>query len=145
MAEEQGRRRRKLPRRNLSLPSSLPPPTRHARVLDSNERTVSPRLDDDVLEFADFAQPSGGADAQLVELVGGGGFRADAARGHLHVLLAQRAGDVTSAEAAAGQTVRVEPKAHGEPALAEDDHVAHARYPLQRVPHVPIDVVADEE
>ena len=116
-----------------------------ADVLHAHERAVLAGLDDDVLELVHFGQPAGGADAELVHLIGRRRLRADRAGGDLHVLLAQRVGDVAGRQAAAREPVRIEPQPHREPALAEDDDVADAGHALQRVADVAVEVVADEE
>ena len=93
----------------------------------------------------DLAEPAARADAQLVHLIGGRRRVADAAGGDLHVLLAQRVDDVAAGDAAAGQLAGIEPQAHRELALAEDDDVADARHALERVADVQVDVVRDEQ
>ena len=116
-----------------------------ADVAYAHERAVLTRVHDDVFEFAHLGQAAGRAHAELVHLVFGRGLRADRARGHLHVLFAQRIGDVARRQASSGETVRIEPQPHRKAALAKDDDVRDARHALQAVAHVSIEVIADEQ
>ena len=77
-----------------------------------------------------------------LELGALGGRRADLARGHLHVLLADGGDHVAGGEVARGHFLRVEPHAHGVVAGAEHAHVTHAVQPRERVAHVQRGVVA---
>ena len=92
-----------------------------------------------------FGQPARRAHADLIRLPGRRGRSADLSGGDLHVLLAQRVDDIAGRQSAAGELVRIEPQAHRELALAEDDDVADARHALELVPDEAIDVVADEQ
>ena len=67
-----------------------------ADVLDAHQRAVLAGLDDDVLELRRFRQAAHRANADGVGLLGRRRRIAERARGHLHVLLAQRAQHVAA-------------------------------------------------
>src|SRR5262249_51509685 len=48
-------------------------------------------------------------------------------------------------QVARGQFQRIQPQAHRIFALAENDHVAHAFDALQRVAHIEVEIIADEQ
>ena len=117
-----------------------------AHIAQLNQRTTVFRaLHHDMVELLGIAQTAHGAHADLVVLAGRRGLLPHLARRHLDVLLAQGAAHVAGGEVARGQLHRVQPEPHGIFALAENDHVAHALHPLQRVAHVQVKIVADEE
>src|SRR5205807_9450756 len=103
------------------------------------------RLDDDVLELRALVQAAGGAHAELIRLPRGRGRIADAAGRDVDVLLAQRVDDVARGELPRGQARRVQPDAHRVLARAEGHDIRHARDALQRVLHVDVDVVGQEQ
>ena len=102
-------------------------------------------LDDDSLEFLWIGEASGDAHTEVVEMSGGDRGLADWSGGDLDVLFGEGAGDVLGGESALGETNRVEPEAHGVLALTEDRDVAHAGNAFERVPHIDIKIVGDEE
>ena len=116
-----------------------------AHVADAHQRAVGAGLENDVFEFRGLDHASDGADADLIVLAGVRRRLADAAGRHLHVLFLQRAQDVGGGEAAAGQTHRVQPQAHGVLSFAEDDHVGDARHALDGVADVHVQIIAEEE
>ena len=116
-----------------------------ADVAQPHQPAAGARLDDDVLELADLGQPPRGADADLVALTLARRRLADAAGRHLDVLLAQRVDHVAGGDRPGRQPVGIEPDAHRILALAEDEHLADAGEPLERVLDVDVDVVAHEQ
>jgi hypothetical protein len=94
---------------------------------------------------ARLGEATGGPHADLVELPALDGRLADLPRRDLHVLLAQRVGDVAGGEPARGEPRRVHPEAHRVLALAEDDDVGDAGDALERVADEDVEVVAQEE
>ncbi len=116
-----------------------------ADIRHAHERPVGARLDDDAVEFRSLVEAAGGPDAELIRLPFRRGRIADAARGHVQVLLTQRIDNVARRELPRGKPHRVEPDAHRVLALAEDDDVGHARHALDRVLHVDVEVVRKEQ
>ena len=86
-----------------------------------------------------------GAQRDLELLVRRRRRRAGAARRDLHVLLAHGRDHVGRGEAELRQPLGIEPDAHRVAPLAEDDDLADARQPLERVDHVDQRVVREEE
>ena len=84
-------------------------------------------------------------DTDLVLLVWRSRRLSNLARGYLHVLVAKRIDHVIRRQASLGEFGRIQPDAHCVFALAKDHHVADALYALQRVAHVDIQVIADEQ
>ena len=81
-----------------------------------------------------LAQAPGRAHADLIRLALPRRRIADAAGGDVHVLLAQRVHDIARRELPRGQPHRIQPDAHRELALAEDDDVGDARAPASARP-----------
>ena len=113
-------------------------------VADPHQRAVLAGLDDDVLELRRLGETAHRADADLEHLLGRRRRIAEGAGRHLQVLLAQRVDDVAGADVPRRQLGRIEPQAHRELALAEDDDVADAGHALDGVLDVQVDVVAEE-
>ena len=90
-----------------------------------------------------LGKPPDHAQRDLKVLLGIGRRPAQLARGNFDVLLLQRGDHIRRRQLARGQLGGIEPDAHGILALAEDDHVAHARNALERIFHVDVDIVRD--
>src|SRR5690606_26111262 len=80
-------------------------------------------LDDDVAEFLRRAQAALRVDVELEVHVGRRRRGADDAGGGLHVLLADRVGDVACGKRMLGRLLRIDPHAHRIVARAEDLHL----------------------
>src|SRR6185437_10141619 len=102
-------------------------------------------LDYNVLKLFRIAQPSHGAHADLVGLVGGCRRLSHLSRRHLDVLLAQRRRYVRGGKAARRHAHRIKPQPHGIFAFAKDYDIAYALNALDSITHVKIKVVADEK
>ncbi len=116
---------------------------RMAHVLEQHQ-PVGGVLDDDIVKLLRTGEPAHDLHRDFKSLLGVGRRLAELACGNLHVLLGQRIHHVSGRQPASGQPHRVQPHAHGVFALAEDDHIAHARHALQGVLYVNIEVVGDK-
>ncbi len=127
--------------RRVRLGAKLHP----ADILQANERAFLSGLHDDVVELGPLVEAARGAHAELIGLALGRGRIANAARSHVDVLLAQRIHDIARGQLPRGQAGRIKPDPHRVLALAEHEHVGHARHALERVLDVDVDVVRNEE
>ena len=118
---------------------------RAPHVFHANERPVAPRLQNDVVEFRRLAEPSYGPHADLKRVLLQCRRLADLSGGYLHVLFLQRAQDVRGRQAVLGHFRGIQPQAHSVLAFPEDNRVAHPFHALQRVLHVNIEIVAEEQ
>ncbi len=97
-----------------------------ADVADAHDPTLGRAFDDDVFELLDVLQAAQRAERDLGRLVAAHGRRADHARGHLGVLLANGGDDVAGGHVAGGQPLGIDPDANAVVALAHDVDVAHS-------------------
>ena len=118
---------------------------RRGQRLQTDERAIGIALEDDVIELRGFGETPNGADADLELLAGDGGLGADLSGGDLDVLFLESVYHIVGGEGAAGHAHRIEPEAHGIFALAEDEDVGDAGHALERVAHIHVEVVADED
>ena len=116
-----------------------------AHVAQFNQRAIAGALDHNVLKLFGVAQPSHGANADLVTLAGLRRRLAHLSGSHLNVLLAQRGGHVSGSKSARRQPHRIKPQPHGILALAKDDYITHALHALDGVAHIEVKVIADEK
>src|SRR5438128_4388159 len=94
-------------------------------VLEMNDAALVAGLEDDILELINRGKPPFGVNGQL-ELNGrggGDGRLAEAAGGHLPVLLFDRVDDIDGRQILRGELVGIEPNAHAVIAGPEKRHV----------------------
>ena len=112
-------------------------------VADARDLALRPLLDDDVTELLFVEQTSLGADCELKILAGGNGRLTDRAGGHLKVLLADGADDVTGRHVARSEFFRVKPDAHGVIARPKYRHISDTLNAGELILHLQEGVVAE--
>ena len=100
-------------------------------------------LDDDVFELQRIGQAPDHSQGDLEVLLLVGRRTAQLTGRNFDVLFLQRSHHVGGGQLPRRQLRGIEPDAHRILALAEDHHIAHARYALQRVFHVDVEIVRD--
>ena len=116
-----------------------------AHIFETDERAIGITLEDDVIELCGLGETPNGAHADLELLAGDGGLGADLSGGDFDVLFLEGVDGIVGGEGAAGHAHRVKPEAHGILALAEDEDVGDAGHALERVAHIHVEIVADED
>ena len=117
-----------------------------ADVLQAHQRAVGARLQDDVSNCDGFGEPADGAHADLEGLSGWIGGWPTCPAATCDVLLAQRADHVGRGQSA--RLARRTGSSHRRMEYLRSPKMMHVGDPgdaLERVPHVDVDVVADEE
>ena len=114
-------------------------------VLQPDNGSVIRSLQNDVLEFRRFSQPSHCAYADFKSLVRWCGRLSYSPSGYLNVLFGKRADYIASCELATSHAHWIEPYTHCVLALTKDEYLSNSFYALESVAHVNIEIVADEK
>ena len=122
-------------------PGDVPQPHDHTGDVGRLGRGL---LDDHVTEFSGGDQATDGRERDLERLMHRGGLLADAAGGHLEVLVFKRLSDVVGREGDRGHLFRVEPHPHAVVALPDKIDVTHSLHPQQFVADLDRRVVGEE-
>src|SRR5207302_11377587 len=99
----------------------------------------------DVVEFGGLAQPSHRPYANLKGMFLLRGRQANLSRRHLNVLFLQGVHNVCRGQPVLSHFCGIQPQAHGVLAFAKNDGVAHAFDAFNRVFHVNVQVIAQEQ